>query len=129
LTFDWYRRTGSDMHSVGKTLPSTFGTIAPDRNYGEMYTQGWELAIDYNHTISNGLKLFVWATLSDFKEKVSKFANETKPINSYYEGKVLGEIWGYETDRLFTEDDFDANGNYKDGIPNQDIFETNGWFH
>ncbi len=129
VNFDWYRRTVSDMHSAGKTLPSTFGTSSPQRNYGEMYTQGWELEVSYNHSFTNGLNVSIKGTLTDFKEKISKFANETKGINSYYEGKVLGEIWGYETDRLFTENDFDADGNMKDGIASQDIFETNGWFH
>lgn len=129
LTFDWYKRTVSDMHSSGKTLPSTFGTTAPQRNYGEMYTQGWELTLDYNESFSNGLNLAVKASITDFKEKVSKFANDTKGINTNYEGKVLGDIWGYETDRFFTEDDFDSDGNLKDGIASQEIFETNGWFH
>lgn len=129
FNLDWYKRTVSDMHSAGKTLPSTFGATAPQRNYGEMYTQGWEVAVNYNQSFTNGLNLSVKATLTDFKEKVSKFANETKGINTNYEGKIIGEIWGYETDRFFTENDFDANGDLKDGIASQEIFETNGWFH
>lgn len=128
LTFDWYRRTVSDMHSSGVTLPSTFGTSSPRRNYGEMQTDGWEIALDFKHKFNNGLNIKVMATLSDFKEKITKYANTTLGINSYYEGKYLGEIWGYETDRLFTEDDFNTDGSYAAGIPNQDIFETNGWF-
>lgn len=128
INFDWYRRTVSDMHSAGRTLPSTFGTTSPQRNYGEMYTQGWELEVAYNHSFTNGLNLSVKASLTDFKEKISKFANETKGINTNYEGKVLGEIWGYDTDRYFTADDFDSDGNLKDGIPSQEVFETNGWF-
>ena len=35
----------------------------------------------------------------------------------YREGKELGEIWGYETDRFYTENDFDENGKVKPGIP------------
>lgn len=128
-TFDWYNRTVSDMHSDGITLPSSFGTASPKRNYGELQTKGWELAVDFRHTFANGLRINAMATLSDFKEKITRFANTTKGINSNYEGKMLGEIWGYETDRYFTEDDFDADGNLKAGIASQEIFEDNGWFH
>jgi hypothetical protein len=78
--------------------------------------------------------------LSDFQEKITRYANTTKSINydligrvtANYEGKVIGDIYGYETDRFFTEDDFvdDGSGNMvlKDGIPTQEIFENNGWF-
>lgn len=85
-------------------------------------------------------------TLSDFQEKITKFNNTTKGLpnaisalnSTYYEGMTIGEIWGYETDRLFTYDDFvlDANGNpvllngsyqLKDGVPSQKLYES-GWF-
>lgn len=128
LNFDWYQRTVSDMHSAGETLPSTFGTSSPIRNFGEMQTTGWEVAMDFKHSFNNGLNINASATLSDFEEKITKFSNTTMGVNSFYEGKVLGEIWGYQTDRFFTEDDFDSDGNLMEGIPSQEIFETNGWF-
>lgn len=129
LNVDWYRRTVSDMHSAGVTLPNTFGTNSPKRNYGELQTTGWEVAMDFNHTFDNGMRIDATATFSDFTEKITKFANTTQTVTSNYEGKVLGEIWGYETDRFFTADDFDADGNYAQGVPSQEIFETNGWFN
>lgn len=132
FTFDWYQRTTSDMHSAGVSLPATFGTTAPRRNYGEMQTTGWELALDYKHTFNNDFNISVTGMLSDFTEKITKFANTTKGINSNYEGKTIGEIWGYETDRFFRDDDFVDNGAGKmvlaDGIPSQALYETNGWF-
>ncbi|GHA38531.1 SusC/RagA family TonB-linked outer membrane protein [Salinimicrobium marinum] len=136
-SFDWYERTVSDMHSQGVTLPSSFGTDAPRRNYGELQTRGWELTVDFKHSFENGLNINAMATLSDYQEKVTKFSNTTEALpnpitglnNTYYEGMMLGEIWGYETDRLFTEDDFDANGDYAEGVPSQEIFETNSWFN
>ena len=137
FNFDWYQRTVSDMHSAGITLPSTFGTAAPKRNYGELQTRGWELAVDYKHTFKNGLELNAVATLSDYREKITKFANSTKllpdPISGsntkYYEGMYLGEIWGYETDRFFTADDFNEDGSYAQGVPSQALYENSyGWF-
>jgi len=129
VTFDWYQRTVSDMHSPGVTLPSSFGTTSPTRNYGELQTTGWELSVDFRHQFNNGLHISAMATVSDFTEEITKYENQTKGINSYYQGKKLGEIWGYETDRFFTEDDFNADGSYAQGVPSQELFETNGWFY
>ncbi|QDH79290.1 TonB-dependent receptor [Echinicola soli] len=137
ITFDWYRRTTSDMHSAGEVLPSSYGTGAPKQNFGELQTTGWELAVDYSHSFSNGFNLFATAVVSDFKEKVTEYADNTS-VYSNRPGRMIGEIWGYETDRLFTEDDFvkDANGEFvldngkyvmQEGIANQDVFEE-GWF-
>lgn len=137
IGFDWYQRKTSNMITSGIQLPSTFGATAPRRNYGAMQTEGWELSVDYNHGFSNGLNVNVGVSLSDFQEKITKF--EGTLVNGNYSGKKLGEIWGYETDRFFTNGDFqqdaagnlikDANGRYilKDGIPSQAKHES-GWF-
>ncbi|MGE5521501.1 MAG: SusC/RagA family TonB-linked outer membrane protein [Candidatus Dadabacteria bacterium] len=141
LTFDWYNRTTSDMITAGITVPSSLGTGAPVRNYGELQTKGWEFTADWNHTFANGLNFNITGVLSDFQETISKFAaNTTKLISSNYEGRKLGEIWGYVTDRFFTKDDFetDANGNLilvggkyvmKKGVATQTRWETSTFFY
>ncbi|RNL87072.1 TonB-dependent receptor [Sinomicrobium pectinilyticum] len=129
LVFDWYRRTVSDMHSPGVTLPATFGTASPVRNYGELQTDGWEIALDFRHRFKNDLNINATVALTDYKEKVTKYANTIQGINSNYEGKYLGEIWGYETDGFFTEADFNADGSYADGVADQSLLEGNyNWF-
>src|SRR5690606_18469861 len=100
VSIDLDLRTISDMHSPVITLPSSFGTSSPTRNYGELQTTDWELSVDFRHQCSNGLNISAMATLSDFTEEFTKYENQTKGINSYYQGKKLGEIWGYETDRF-----------------------------
>lgn len=127
FTADWYQRVVSDMHTAGVTLPSTFGTGPPTRNFGELTTTGWETAISYRHSFDNGLNINAGATLSDFTEEITKFANTTMGIDSYYEGKELGEIWGYETVGFFSEDDFNEDGTLVEGIPSQELYE-NSWF-
>lgn len=139
VNFDWYTRTTSDMISSGVTLPSSFGATAPQRNFGELKAKGWELALDYTQSIGK-LNLNFTAVLSDFKEHLSKFANTTRTTTSNYEGKVIGEIWGYETDRLFQPSDFqqDASGNLilvggkpvlLAGIPKQTQFENASFWY
>lgn len=136
VSFDWYQRTTSDMHSPGETLPATFGSsVMPKVNSGELQARGVELAIDYNHQFDNGLGVFATATFSKVTEKVTKYNNPTKNIYGIYEGKRIGEIWGYETDRLFQYDDcmeiVDGGKSIwvidPSKVPSQELYETGGF--
>jgi TonB-linked SusC/RagA family outer membrane protein len=140
VSFDWYKRTTSDMLTPGVTVPSSLGTGAPRMNFGEMATTGWELAIDFNHKFANGLGLGVTTSLSDFTEKIVDYANTTKGLTSYYSGRTLGDIWGYETDRIFTKNDFEQNADgelvlvggkpvMKPGVANQGKWEASWFFY
>ncbi len=118
LTFDWYQRTTKDMLAPGKTLPQVLGADAPYVNAGELRTRGWELSIDWRH-LFNDLTIYANASIGDFKTIVMKWSSDIKLLNSYYNGKVYGDIWGFETERYFTKDDFNADGTYKLGIASQ----------
>ena len=75
LSFDWYQRITSDMHSPGETLPSTFGSsVMPKINAGELRARGLELTLDYNHQFNNGLNIFATATFAKVSEKIYKLA-------------------------------------------------------
>lgn len=137
ITFDWYQRTTSGMHSPGETLPSTFGSSTmPKVNEGEMQGRGFEIAVGYQKEFACGLGLSVSANLSKVQEKITKYNNPNKNIYGNYEGKIIGEIWGYETDRLFQYDDckeiVDPNTGAsvwvidtdKPGIADQSLYET-----
>lgn len=124
-TFDLYQRINSGMVVTGDQVPATFGAPAPYRNMGEMTTTGWELSLDFNHSFSKDLKLRVNVNLSDAQTKMTKHPYKSALIDgTNYEGKILGEIWGFETDRFFTADDFDSDGAMKAGIPDQSRYAT-----
>lgn len=118
LSFDWYRRTTKDMLAPGKTMPQVLGSTAPYVNAGILETNGWELSIDWRHRF-NELSVYANVNVSDFITDVVKWDNDTKLLNSYYSGKRYGDIWGFETDRYFTEDDFNADGTYATGVASQ----------
>ncbi len=122
--FDYYQRVTSDMHTAGEALPSTFGASAPMINFGELTATGIELGASYRHVFANGFNLGVSASMSNVKEEITKFNEEANNIYANYKGRVLGEIWGYETDRLFQQDDFNDDGTLKDGIPSQALYES-----
>lgn len=108
FVFDWYRRNTLNMLAPGETVPSTVGVSAPRRNFGELSTTGVELEVRYNHQFDNGLRLFVSGQFTDYKTIVTKYASANDPSNSasYWEGKELGQIWGYKTDGLFQKEHF-----------------------
>lgn len=129
LTFDWYRRINDGMIAGGAETPATYGASAPYENAAQMTTNGFELQLDYHHKFSNGLRLNLTAGLSDAVAIITKHPRSTLSVidGSNYEGKIVGEIWGFTTDRLFQESDFNADGTMKDGIASQAYFENQGY--
>jgi len=106
LSFDWFNRKTENMIVPLEGIPATFGTGAPQGNYGSLTTNGIEIQLDYNHRFRNGLGINLVATFADAVTKITEYGT-TQSINGWYVGKTYGEIWGYETDRLFQKSDFE----------------------
>ncbi len=104
-SFDWYQRDTKNMIVPGEGFSYTFGTTAPQGNFGSLRTNGWEFSLNFGHQFGNGLRITASAALSDALTHITKYGSTTS-INSWYEGKVYGEIWGYRVDRLYQNDDF-----------------------
>lgn len=123
VTFDWYQRTTRDMLIAGIQLPAVVGTSAPMRNAADMRTRGWEIAVNWRDQIGDW-KYNVGFNLYDYKSKITKYSNNEDKLLSqnYYEGKTLGEIWGYVSNGFYTIDDFDGPGTWqlKDGVASLD---------
>lgn len=132
VTFDWYQRKTLDMLAPGTVLPDVLGADAPYGNNGSLRTRGWELSASWNKQFGD-FNVYVSGNVSDFKTVVTEWNNPTGILSDYFSGKVYGDIYGFETDRLFTEDDFtwDAQGNrtgYAPGVANQDGLVGSGNF-
>ncbi|MEE0906594.1 MAG: SusC/RagA family TonB-linked outer membrane protein, partial [Muribaculaceae bacterium] len=137
--FDWYQRTTKDMLGPSQVLPAVLGATSPYANNGELRTRGWELSLGWKHRFGE-VDVYANFNLADARTKVTKWNNPNGTIytfnpstGNYYEGQYYGDIWGFETDRYFTKDDFtgqDANGNWilKEGIASQAGLES-GSFH
>lgn len=110
--FDYYTRTTEDMLTKSKTLPSILGTSEPQMNAADLQTRGWELALTWNHALENGFKYSATLSLSDYQSEITKYDNPSKNLSdNYYEGKKLGEIWGFVTEGLFKSDEEAASWN------------------
>ncbi|MDI3318365.1 SusC/RagA family TonB-linked outer membrane protein [Pinibacter soli] len=142
VDFDMYSRATKGMVTTGVEVPSSLGSAASKRNFGEMVTKGWELAISYDKIFNNGLGISIGGNISDATSTITKFANTEVNIMPggndvpNYQGKTMGEIWGYTTDRLFKTSDFNGNNgqanptwNYDAKTPNQDALNTSSAFH
>ena len=116
VAFDWFRRDTENMIVPQEGIPATFGNQAPQSNFGSLRTTGIEIQLDYTHQFDNGLRLNFVGTFADAKTEITKYGS-TKGIGtvttpSWYVGRTYGEIWGYETERLYQTGDFvyDADG-------------------
>ncbi|MGM9802932.1 MAG: TonB-dependent receptor [Muribaculaceae bacterium] len=104
LSFDWYKRMGKNYVGPSKKLPAILGTNLPNTNDTEIQTTSWELSIGWKDHIKD-VNYSVNFVLSDYTGKVTKYENPTGLITTWYEGRKMGEIWGYETYGLFQSAD------------------------
>ena len=132
--FDWFQRTTNDMFAPGKALPPSVGASTPTTNSGSLRTRGWELNINWRKQFNKDLGLYANFSIGDSKSVVTKWDNDKNighPLNRAYayEGEVWGDIWGFETERYFTEADFvgkNADGSwiYAPGVADQTGLQT-----
>ena len=149
IGFDWYQRDTKDMIGLSMEYPAVLGASAGLANSGELRTKGWELSVNWNHSFGDA-DVYATFNIGDSRTKITKWQNPEGTIYSYdpsyaadngntyfTPGQYYGDIWGFETDRYFTMDDFtwdpkrnDGQGGYvpNPGVADQSYLET-GTFH
>ena len=103
---DLYMRKTTDMFTIGMTLPAVFGATSPKGNYADLETKGWEVALTWRDRFmlkSELLNYDIRLTLADNKAVVTRYNNPEKNLDDYYEGMVVGEIWGYTNEGFFVD--------------------------
>ncbi len=109
-TADYFIRDTRNMLTQSLTLPSVFGAKTPKENCADLRTNGWELYVRWNDSFNICGRPFTYgvsASIGDYKSKITKYNNPDRIIGDshYYEGQVLGEIWGYKVKGLFATDE------------------------
>lgn len=105
---DYYVRNTTDLFITGPEIPAVYGDTTPKGNYGSLQTRGWELTLSWRDSFKLGGKDFnysVKGSLWDSRTFVTKFYNESGGIFNLYEGKELGEIWGFRTNGLYVTEE------------------------
>src|SRR5690606_36435295 len=81
-------------------------------NFGSLTTNGWELTLELNHSFQNGIGINFRGNISDAITRINEYGT-SQQINSNYNGKDIGEIWGYRTDKLYQAEDFELGSDGK----------------
>lgn len=126
---DIFERNTTNMFTIGLTLPATFGATPPKGNYADLKTNGWEMTITWRDKFTLGSKPLnydVRLTLADSKAVITRYNNPDKLLSDYYEGQVIGEMWGYVTEGFF-KDDADVAAHAKQS-PQMRASPTNIWY-
>ena len=107
-SFDVFTRETKDM-LTDVEYPSILGTNAPQANAADLKTTGWEASVTWRDKIGEDWSYRVTLALSDWQAEITKYDNPTGALSEYYEGQMIGEIWGYETVGIFqTEEEVAA---------------------
>lgn len=140
-TFEYYNRKTTDILTDGDaSYPTILGTAAPLENSGILETRGFELSLAWKQTINTDLRYRVGVNISDNLSKVRHYAANTTLLIAngsgrevMYDGKTIGEIWGYRTGGILQEGDFagrnPTNGNWiYNGAYQGTLYPGNIWY-
>lgn len=108
-SFDYFVRDTKDMVAPAPEQPSILGAQMPKINNADMRSQGWELELRWRDHFKDG-NYGLRFVLSDDKQTITRFNNPTKSLNTWYAGRVNGDIWGYEVKGLAqTQEEMDKH--------------------
>lgn len=109
LTFEVFQRNTFNMIGPAPELPVILGTEVPRINNSEMNSKGFELELTWKDKIGD-FNYNIRGVLSDDRQTVTKYPNLTGNLNNWYNGRRVGEIWGYTTIGIAkTQEEMDAH--------------------
>jgi TonB-linked SusC/RagA family outer membrane protein len=100
LTFDVFNRKTTNMFGPQATLPYTLGAGTPTANNASLSTKGFELILNWHDRIGSDFSYNAQISIGDNRSKILRYRNESGFIDNWYDGKEIGEIWGFVTDGL-----------------------------
>ena len=109
VTFDYFQRQTLDMVGPGQEMPDVMGISPAKINNLDMTSKGWELQISWRDQI-NDFKYGATLALSDNIVTIDRYPNPSKSLTTYYDGRKLGDFWGYKTIGIAkTQEEMDAH--------------------
>ncbi|WP_448778089.1 SusC/RagA family TonB-linked outer membrane protein [Bacteroides congonensis] len=120
VTFDYFTEKRKNILITRSTIPnftSLTSSILPVVNMGKVNNKGYEVSLKWNDKVKN-VAYWVDANMSYAKNKII-YQDEVEPNEPYMwrTGQPVGSIFGYVTERFYTKEDFDADGNLVEGLP------------
>jgi TonB-linked SusC/RagA family outer membrane protein len=111
VSFDYYDRYSTGMFTQGQPLPNVFGAAVPNGNNSDLRTSGWELSANWGDHINKDWSYNIGVVVSNNTSVITKFYNPNGLLpypysaspSTYYKGMHPGEIWGFQTEGLFKD--------------------------
>ncbi len=126
FTFDIFSEKRKDIFMRRSSVPSQSGIpyeSQPYANYGKMENHGIEFTINLHKQWNKDFYTSAYGNFTFAKNKVTEFDEPEvkKGTHRAQTGRSWGELYGLTAERLFTADDFNADGSLKAGIPEQRV--------
>jgi len=105
-SFDWFQKDIIDLITKGVAVSAVLGAKSPESNNADIRTVGWELDLKWKsrfNLFEKPLIYDVFINISDYQGKVIKYSNPEGLLSDWYEGKMMGEIWGLTTDYIMVD--------------------------
>jgi TonB-linked SusC/RagA family outer membrane protein len=123
LNFDIFREKRSNIFMKRTIIPTQSGFInAPWANLGRVTNGGVEMSLDFHKQWNKDWFTSAYANFTYASNRVDEYDEPEVKKGTYraQTGRSLNELIGLTAERLFTPDDFNADGTLKFGIPKQD---------
>lgn len=126
LQFDYFFEHRTNIFMQRKTIPSQTGFLSnPYANYGIVDNKGVDGTVTWTHKFGDDLRVSLRGNFTYAKNTVKEY-DEPESVKGTYRsitGRSIGTLWGYQAERLYTDDDFE-NGVLKAGIPTPNLGVT-----
>lgn len=122
INFDLFREKRKNIFMQRRLIPTQTGfQNAPWANFGKVTNGGFEFSLDFKKQWNKDWFTSAYVNFTYARNRVDEYDEPEKRKGTYraQTGRSLNELWGLTAERLFTKDDFNADGTLKFGIPSQ----------
>ena len=120
LQVDIFKERRNNIFMQRRTIPTQAGFAStPYANFGIVDNKGLEVALDIHKQLTPDLMVALRGNFTYAKNKIIE-QDEPESIKGTHRsitGQSVSTLWGYTAERLYTDADFDENGNLLEGIP------------
>ena len=122
LSVDLFKERRSDIFMKRTNVPAEAGFInAAWSNYGKVDNSGVDMSLNFRRRFGKDWEVSALANLTYAHNKIVEI-DEADAVKGTYRsktGKPVSQLFGLVAERLFTKDDFEADGKLKQGIATQ----------
>lgn len=123
FSFDIFREKRKDIFMQRRLIPTQIGfQKSPWTNFGKVTNGGFEMTMNFRKQWRKDFYTSAYANFTYAKNVIDEYDEPERRKGTYRArtGRSMNELWGLTAERLFTKDDFNADGTLKYGIPSQE---------